>query len=174
MSTIDFRPLSVLILDDNPYFRRIMKTILRGFGVRETIESDSVDDAFDIHRERDLDFAFVDLMLPGDDGFEFVRRVRHLDNSPNQFLPIIMTSAKTDRPTVLEAVNQGVEEFLAKPVRPIDIFQRMSRIIADPPQYIRTDGGYFGPDRHRLRERGHHEKRAAAPVAIEDTDQILL
>jgi DNA-binding response OmpR family regulator len=49
---------------------------------------------------------------------------------------------------VLDAINAGVDEFLVKPVRAVDVANRVNAIIERRRPFVKS-GGYFGPDRRR-------------------------
>lgn len=140
--------LKILILDDNRNFLAIMRQILRALGVRKIIDASNAESAFEILRNTNIDMAFIDLRMPGLDGFEFTKLVRNSSDSPNRFLPIVMVTADARQSVVKESINAGVEEFLIKPVRPRDVYLRIMRLINHPHTYVRTKS-YFGPDRRR-------------------------
>lgn len=154
MRQYDLSDLRVLVLDDNRHFLSIMRTILRHFGVGEILDRTDASEAFELLKMTSINLAFVDLRMPDLDGFEFVSLVRTATDSPNAALPFIMLSADGSRATVQKAINVGIDEFLVKPVRPVDVYQRIVKLIARPHQYVRTKGGYFGPDRRRRVDEG--------------------
>ena len=96
----------------------------------------------------EIDLAFIDFKLGGLDGIEFCRQIRRSSQSPNPFLPIIMVTAYSERRRVIDAVNAGVDEFLVKPIRAVDVANRMNAVIERRRSFIEVPG-YFGPDRRR-------------------------
>jgi two-component system, chemotaxis family, chemotaxis protein CheY len=141
-------PLSALVLDDNAHMRGLMRAILSGFNVRQIEEAADAADALQMLRTSTVDMAFVDFRLSGLDGVEFCKLVRTASDTPNPFLPIIMITAYSERSRVLEAVNAGVDEFLVKPVRAIDVAARLNAVIERRRPFVRSSD-YFGPDRRR-------------------------
>ena len=129
----------------------ILRTILLGFGVRSVVETSDAADALELMRNANPDLALVDYMLGDVDGLEFNRLIRTASDSPNKYLPIIMVSGHTDRSKVIEAINAGVNEYLAKPVRPVDLYNRMVTLIERPRRFVKSPG-YFGPDRRRRQD----------------------
>ena len=129
----------------------ILRTILQGFGVRTIVETRDAADAFEIMRSANPDLALVDYMLGDVDGLEFTRLIRTASDSPNKYLPIIMVSGHTDRSRIYEAINAGVNEYLAKPVRPVDLYNRLVSLIERPRRNVKSTG-YFGPDRRRRQD----------------------
>lgn len=143
--------ITPLILDDNPHMRGLLRAILASFGMKKIEEADQVGEAMRIVAGGEIDLAFVDFKLGGIgglDGLEFCRRIRCDPDSPNIYLPIIMVTAYSERNRVLGAINAGVDEFLVKPVRAIDVANRVNAIIERRRPFVQC-GSYFGPDRRR-------------------------
>ncbi len=129
----------------------IMRTILQGFGVHTIHECRNAETALDNMSVLSPDILLLDLLLGEMDGLDLAKHIRNDDDSPNKYLPIIMVTGHSERSRVLQAINAGVNEYLAKPVRPIDLFERMVSLIERPRRFVRTPG-YFGPDRRRRQE----------------------
>lgn len=146
-----FDRVRVLILEDNAHMSTILRKVLQGFGIRDVFEARDAADAFEAMRNSNPDLALVDYMLDDVDGLEFTRLVRTASDSPNKYLPIIMVSGHTDRSRILESINAGVNEYLAKPVRPIDLYNRLVALIERPRSFVKAPG-YFGPDRRRRQD----------------------
>jgi two-component system, chemotaxis family, chemotaxis protein CheY len=142
------QPLSALVLDDNAHMRGILRAILSGFNIRTIEEASDAADALQLLRNCTVDLAFVDFRLQGLDGLEFCRLVRTASDSPNPYLPIIMITAYSERSRVVEAINAGVDEFLVKPVRAVDVAARLNAVVERRRPFVRS-ADYFGPDRRR-------------------------
>ena len=140
--------ISALILDDNAHMRGLVRVILTGFGVRRIEEAADCSAAMNVISGGDIDMAFVDMKLAGQNGLEFCRSVRSSPDSPDVFLPLVMITAYSERNRVLEAINAGVDEFLVKPVRAVDVANRVNAIIERRRPFVKC-AGYFGPDRRR-------------------------
>ncbi len=140
--------VSALILDDNAHMRGLLRVILAGFGVRRIEEAANCPEAIALVENEEIDIAFVDFKLSGADGIEFCNHIRRHPNSPNRWLPIVMITAYSERSRVLDAVNAGVDEFLVKPVRAVDVANRVNAVIERRRPFIDIPS-YFGPDRRR-------------------------
>jgi CheY-like chemotaxis protein len=146
--------ISALILDDNAHMRGLLRAILGGFGVRHVEEAADCNEAMGIMAGGDIDIAFVDFKLGGMDGLEFCRRIRLGPESPNVYLPIVMVTAYSERSRVIDAINAGVDEFLVKPVRAVDVANRVNGVIERRRPFVKS-GSYFGPDRRRRDDPRH-------------------
>jgi DNA-binding response OmpR family regulator len=116
----------------------------------------------------DIDIAFVDFKLGGLDGLDFCKRIRLDPRCPNRYLPIIMITAYSERKRVIEALNAGVDEFLVKPVRAIDVANRVNAVIERRRPFVETQD-YFGPDRRRHADPRHKGpwRRADDPGTVD-------
>jgi CheY-like chemotaxis protein len=140
--------VSALILDDNAHMRGLVRVILAGFGMRRIEEAHNCNEAINLVAGGDIDIAFVDFKLGGLDGIEFCRRIRFDPNSPSRYLPIVMITAYSERSRVIDAINAGVDEFLVKPVRAVDVANRVNAVVERRRPFVDVSG-YFGPDRRR-------------------------
>lgn len=140
--------LNILLVDDNANMRIIVATMLRSLGFERVIEAESAESAFRILAESPVDIAIVDFRMEGMDGVSFTHHVRHSENSPAPYLPVIMMTGHSERSRVTEARDSGVTEFLAKPVDVHSLIKRIEAVILRPRPFIRTKD-FFGPDRRR-------------------------
>ncbi len=140
--------IRVLIVDDNLHMIFIVKTLLRGFGLKDFLEARDAVEAFEIANSEPIDLIIVDYEMDILDGADFIRLVRNGNDSQNPYIPIIMLTAYSERSKVEAARDAGVTEFLAKPVNAIDFYKKIASIINSPRPFIRTSN-YFGPDRRR-------------------------
>ena len=145
---VDFSGLRFLVVDDNQHVRRIIRTLLHGFGVREVYEAADGAAGLDAVQNFLPDFIITDWVMPLFDGLEFVQMIRQPDSNLNPYVPIIMLSAHSERHRVLEARDAGVNDFLCKPISAKSLHQRISAILLSPRPFIRATS-YFGPDRRR-------------------------
>ena len=151
MSTIghyDLVGLSLLLVDESLHMRRIIRSILTSLGVKNIREA--VDPSADLREAQDpyLDLIICSWLIDVIDGPEFVKLIRGGANSNNPYIPIIMMSAFTERFRVVAARDAGVNEFLAKLVSPLSLYQRIVTMI-EKPQPLFRNASFFGPCRRR-------------------------
>lgn len=150
--------LDILLVDDNPYMRRIVVAVLRGAGVNKVREVADGSEALTQLRHAPADIAIVDFNMFPLDGVQFTKLVRNSPDSPNPFLPIIMMTGHAERSRVEEARDAGVTEFVVKPVTAKALLGRLNAVIYHPRPFVRTKT-YFGPDRRR-----HPDPAYAGPL----------
>jgi CheY-like chemotaxis protein len=160
--------VSALILDDNAHMRGLVRAILSSFGMRRIEEASDCNEALSLVAAEDIDIAFVDFKLSGLDGIDFCKRVRRDPDSPNPYLPLVMITAYSERGRVLDAINAGVDEFLVKPIRAVDVANRVNAVIERRRPFVRA-GEFFGPDRRRRDDPRHRGpwRRANDPGTVD-------
>lgn len=148
MDKVDFSDLRFLVVDDNQHVRRIVRTLLHGFGVREVYEAADGAAGLDSVQNFLPDFIITDWVMPLFDGLEFVQMIRQPDSTLNPYVPIIMLTAHSERHRVLQARDAGVNDFVCKPISAKALHQRITAVLTQARPFIRS-ANYFGPDRRR-------------------------
>ncbi|MGC8794412.1 MAG: sigma-54-dependent transcriptional regulator [Bryobacteraceae bacterium] len=120
---------TILVVDDDPGFRKLLETILTGEG-HSVRSAGSVQDALRAGASERFDLVLCDLRLPDGDGLLILRRFREL--APGT--PFVMITAFGTVPTAVEAMKLGAVDFLEKPLRsPAELRQLVARLLAPPP-----------------------------------------
>jgi CheY-like chemotaxis protein len=148
MLRIDFNSLRFLVIDDNAHMRRILRTLLHGFGAREVHEAEDGASGLEAFNHFLPDIIITDWAMPIFSGLELTQMIRQPDGNANPYVPIIMMTGHSEKRRVTAARDAGVTEFLAKPVSAKGLYERIVNVIVNPRPFIRTKT-YFGPDRRR-------------------------
>jgi two-component system chemotaxis response regulator CheY len=148
MISIDFSKLRFLVIDDNAHMRRILRTLLHGFGAREVYEAEDGATGLEAFIHYSPDIVLTDWAMPIFDGLELVQMIRQPGANANPFAPIIMLTGHSEKKRVMEARDAGITEFMAKPISAKALYQRILTVIASPRPFIKTTT-YYGPDRRR-------------------------
>ncbi len=152
------RSVRVLIADDQDFIRSLLRHILGVLGCTNITDAESGEKAWEIICGSPPDLLIVDWEMEPMGGLELVKKIRFSPNSPDRFMPIIMITAHSERPRIIEARDAGVNEFVMKPVSAKTLFSRLNAVIEHPRRFIRT-AEYFGPDRRRKRIFVDQERR---------------
>ena len=139
-----FAATKVLVVDDEHYMRKVVRTLLMSIGVRTIYEAADGVAGLEAIRTMAPDVVILDWQMPGLDGPGFVRMVRSPETFPYPDVPIIMLTGHSERSRVVEAVEIGVHEFLLKPVSSKALCDRLLSVLAWPRPLIRR-GDYYGP-----------------------------
>ena len=134
----------VLVVDDEYYMRKVVRTLLSSIGVRNIYEAQDGPSGLEAIRTVVPDVVIVDWEMPGLDGAGFVRMVRSPETFPYPNVPIIMLTGHGERSRVVEAVSVGVNEFLLKPVSSKSLQDRMVAVLTKPRPFVQT-ANYYGP-----------------------------
>ncbi|WP_019645148.1 response regulator [Novispirillum itersonii] len=162
MSDFSLQSTRVLIVDDNPHFRRLLVSVLSSMGCRMIEEATDGADGLKSLTHFPADVALVDWRMAPMDGLDFTRFVRTSPDSPNRYLPILMLSGYTELRLVLDARDAGVHEFIAKPISAKILQSRLQATLQSPRQFVRSPA-YFGPDRRRRQVPLKGPERRKAP-----------
>jgi two-component system KDP operon response regulator KdpE len=103
-------PLRILVVDDEPPIRRLLRTTLaaQDYRVEEAADGGA---ALDFLKRNPVDLIVLDLGLPGMDGLEVVRRLRGEGN----VTPIIILSSRDDEAGKVAALDLGADDYVSKP-----------------------------------------------------------
>lgn len=139
-----FGAAKVLLVDDELYMRKVVRTMLTGIGVRNIYEAPDGPSGLEQIRNVAPDVVILDWEMPGLDGAGFTRIVRSPTTFPHPAVPIIMLTGHAERTRVVEAMQCGVNEFLLKPVSSKALQDRLVAVLTNPRPIIHT-GNYYGP-----------------------------
>ena len=143
-----FQGRSVLVIDDSPLMRQLIRSLLRQFGFSEVDEAADGSAALKRIEQRRYDVAICDWMMEPTDGLEFVRSLRRHPDPACCGLPVIMVTSVANKGQVLAVRDEGVTEYLVKPISAHKLEQRLVSALSRPRTVIMTDR-YTGPDRRR-------------------------
>ena len=136
--------LTMLVVDDNPFMRNLVRDLLQTIGVKKSYEAGDGIAGLEMIRSVNPDMVVLDWEMPLLSGPELVRIVRSPGAFPTPDLPIIMLTAHGERWRIVEAAKLGVNEFLCKPVSTKAIYHRILSILLKPRQSVKV-GDYYGP-----------------------------
>jgi two-component system chemotaxis response regulator CheY len=136
--------LTLLVVDDNPFMRNLVRGMLGNIGVKKIYEAGDGLAALELIRQLNPDIVVLDWEMPLLNGAELVRIVRSPGAFPTPDTPIIMLTAHGERWRIIEAAKIGVNEFLCKPVSTKSLYDRILSILLKPRQSVRV-GDYYGP-----------------------------
>ncbi|UCE59808.1 MAG: response regulator [Phycisphaerales bacterium] len=132
------KSVCVLVVDDESTNRVLCRRSLEraGYQVSEAVDGQ---DALTAAQENPPDVIVLDVMMPNMDGLECARKLR---GSPDTCdIPIIMLSALTDSKDVLQGLEAGADEYVAKPIRITELMLRvrsMARIYRERADLLRS------------------------------------
>jgi YesN/AraC family two-component response regulator len=150
MQAVRFARTKVLVVDDEHYMRKVVRTLLMSVGVRTIYEAADARSGLELIRTMSPDIVIVDWQMPGMNGAGFVRAVRSPETFPYPDIPIIMLTGHGEHSRVVEAMQCGIHEFLLKPVSSKSLSDRLSAVLNDSRKLVRK-GEYYGPEPRKPR-----------------------
>lgn len=112
----------VLVVDDDPDFRAILRHILEGAGYR-VAEAEDGEKGLDAAARERPELVLLDIQMPGLDGLETCRRLR--DGAAGPRPPVLFLTVRSQIATVAEGLQAGARDYVLKPVDPEDLLARI-------------------------------------------------
>lgn len=134
MAEIDYAKLKVLIVDDDQFYRGILKRLLFQAGVRMIAEAENGEAAITAIKRLKPDAVLCDIEMEPVDGIEVLRRIRSVDVRPIATTPIVMVTSHATSDLVKQAVQYQASGYLVKPVSLTDIQKRLTVAIQTRPE----------------------------------------
>lgn len=101
----------VLVADDSSTMRKIILRSLSAVGVPTAVEAADGEEAVNLFNPGDFDLVLTDWNMPGKTGLDVVREIRGQGST----VPVMMITTESEKARVLEAIQAGVTDYLAKP-----------------------------------------------------------
>ena len=139
----------LLLVDDDRRIRDLLSRFLSGEGYRVTT-APSAKEARAKLLGLHFDLLILDVMMPGETGFDLARFIR-----TSSAVPIIMLTARHEAESRIEGLQIGADDYVAKPFEPRELVLRIANILkrAAPAPVERLEAISFGPYIYHL-ERG--------------------
>jgi two-component system phosphate regulon response regulator OmpR len=161
----------VLVVDDDRRLRHLVASYLGRNGYRVTAVA-SAAEAWSRLESLEFEIIVLDVMMPGENGFDFAERLRETSD-----IPILMLTARGDAADRVRGLESGVDDYLAKPYEPKELLLRIGSILrrmrsiaplaaADEPG-LRFGPFLFLPERGELR-------RGDVPVRLTEREREIL
>jgi two-component system, OmpR family, phosphate regulon response regulator OmpR len=120
----------LLIVDDDARLRALLRRYLSDSGFRVTLAADAAE-----ARAALASFAFdllvLDVMMPGESGLDLTRALRTASQAPR--LPILLLTAMAEPEDRVNGLEQGADDYLAKPFEPRELVLRIRNILQRQP-----------------------------------------
>jgi DNA-binding response OmpR family regulator len=144
------KPPSLLIVEDDANLRLGLCDNLRDEGY-EVVVAASAREAEPLLRERSFDLLLLDVMLPGEDGYAFCRRLR----ASGVRTLVMMLTARSLEDDIVRGFEAGAQDYLTKPYRLRELLARVGALVrrtgGEPPQVISFAGFHLDLGKRSLR-----------------------
>ena len=119
----------ILVVDDEPQNIELLEAYLVPQGY-EIVKAANGEEALEKLFSNQIDVMLLDVMMPGMDGFEVIRRVRQDNKYRNhRRLPIILVTALRETEDRIKGIEAGCDDFLSKPVDKMELLARVRSLV---------------------------------------------
>ncbi len=136
----------ILAVDDEEHILELLVYNLESNGFR-VLTADSGEEGLEILKKEAVDLVLLDIMLPGIDGMEMLKRIRKNPNTAE--LPVIMLTAKSEEINKVLGLEVGADDYISKPFGIYELVARVKAVLR------------------------RSERSKASPAAVEDEDEII-
>ncbi len=174
----------LLVVDDDRRIRVLLSRFLLGEGYRVTT-ADTAREARAKLESLKFDLLILDVMMPGESGFDLARAIRSQST-----VPILMLTARDEKENRITGLEMGADDYLTKPFEPRELSLRIANILrrTRPPSTPPVESIRFGPfvfhlargelrrgeDAVRLTDREREMLRVLAASAGETVPRLAL
>ena len=131
----------LLVVDDDRRIRVLLSRFLLGEGYRVSTAETAADARAKLEGLK-FDLLILDVMMPGESGFDFARSIR-----TGSAVPILMLTARDEKESRIRGLELGADDYLAKPFEPRELSLRVANILkrTQPPRAAARSSVRFGP-----------------------------
>ena len=122
-STVPFPPESVLVVDDDPDIRQLLRQFLEAARMRPLLAADA-NDARMLLQQQSVDLVVLDVMLPRESGLDFLRWLR-----AHTRVPVIMVTALGSTIDRVVGLEIGADDYVSKPFEPGELVARIRAVL---------------------------------------------
>lgn len=105
--------MTVLVVDDEPAIRKLIRSLLKDMNVRDAIEAKDGEDAISILKKEKVGLIVADWRMPRFNGLQLLEFVRSSDNLKH--LPFVMITSAGDQKDIITAMQAKVSQYIIKP-----------------------------------------------------------
>lgn len=128
----------ILVIDDDLRLRNLLQRYLQENGFAVSAAYDAVNARF-FMAQYQFDLLVVDVMMPGESGIEFLRKLRQESN-----VPAIILTAMGETQDRIDGLEAGADDYLPKPFEPKELVLRINNILRRVPTENKNQILQFG------------------------------
>lgn len=118
--------MKILVVDDFPTMRRIVRGVLKQLGFNNIDEAEDGVQALSKVKAGKFDFIVSDWNMPNMEGIDLLRQIR---GTPElQHLPVLLVTAEAEKEKIMEAIKAGVNNYVVKPFNAATLQEKMDKI----------------------------------------------
>ena len=118
--------MSILVVDDFPTMRRIVRSLLKELGFTNVEEAEDGQEALNKLRTAAFEFVVADWNMPNLDGLEMLKQIRA--DAALQHLPVLMVTAEAKKENIIAAAQAGANGYVVKPFTAVTLEEKLNKI----------------------------------------------
>lgn len=120
------KSIKILVVDDFPTMRRIVRNLLKELGFENVDEAEDGQVALDKLRGGNFDFVVSDWNMPNLDGLEMLKQIRA--DPAMAKLPVLMVTAEAKKENIVAAAQAGASGYVVKPFTAATLEEKLNKI----------------------------------------------
>ncbi|MFN8768743.1 MAG: response regulator [Lysobacteraceae bacterium] len=141
-AAVDVSPLHALVVDDSLAVHEQLRGALDRSGLQSDM-AENAEQAIGLLQQRSYDIAFLDVVMPGIDGYELCRKIKQ--NSYTRAMPVLMLTSRSSPFDRARGALAGCDTYLVKPITWEGFYQALDKSLSK----------YFRNDREAMARRGY-------------------
>jgi CheY-like chemotaxis protein len=129
--TASLKDKSILIVDDDPDTRELLRAVLEDVGAR-VVTAGSVAAAFETYRQSPPHGVIADIHLGSSDGYALLKTIRETDVEYRGCTPVVAVTGFASPEDKKRALAAGFNAYIAKPFEPAEVVQMLSLLLLRP------------------------------------------
>jgi two-component system, OmpR family, phosphate regulon response regulator OmpR len=164
----------LLVVDDDARIRELLRRYLAGSGFRVTVAGDAAEARGKL-ASMEFDLVVLDVMMPGENGFDLTRSLRESGTMRKTGrTPILLLTAMTEPGDRITGLERGADDYLAKPFEPRELVLRIRNILQRVPLAAPEPNRHIGFGAFRLDLERNELFRGEEPVHLTAAEAGLL
>lgn len=115
---------TILVVDDDPSIAELLKDFLEHEQQFQVFTACDASEAWTLFRKNAVDCIVLDIMMPGENGFDLCRRIRAAND-----VPILFLSARSDDVDKIRGLTLGGDDYIVKSASPGEIVARVKAVL---------------------------------------------
>jgi two-component system chemotaxis response regulator CheY len=118
--------MSILVVDDFPTMRRIVRSLLKELGFTNVEEAEDGQEALGKLKSGEFEFVVSDWNMPNLDGLEMLKQIRA--DEAMKALPVLMVTAEAKKENIVAAAQAGANGYIVKPFTAATLEEKLNKI----------------------------------------------
>ncbi len=119
--------IKIAVIDDEEAVRRSLKNILEADGTYDVLTAEDGARGLKLVKKRRPDLILLDIMMPGIDGFEVLKRLKA--DYKTMSIPVIVLSAWASEENRIKGSRLYTDLYLAKPITPDELLEKVAQVL---------------------------------------------